>query len=104
MLPAGGSDLLALANPFSGGLIGIQVTASGLPRRWLLPDAGIAVSLVAGASEIFVPPCNRSDDFTLQCLVPQGASADLEVRLPDGRRRVLSLGASPIHGGQTTLG
>ena len=81
MLPAGGSDLLALDNPASGGLIGIQVTASGLPRRWLLPDAGISVSLVAGASEIFVPPCNRTGDFTLQCLVPQGASADLEVRV-----------------------
>ena len=39
----------------TGGLLGIQVTASGLPRRWLLPDTDIAVSLVAGASEIFVP-------------------------------------------------
>ena len=81
LLPAGGSDLLALANPASGGLVGIQVTASGLPRRWLIPDAGFTVSLVAGASEILVPSCNRTDDFTLQCLVPPGASADLEVRI-----------------------
>ena len=78
-LPAGGSDLLALADPGSGGLIGIEVTASGLPRMLDGPD--FTVSLVAGASEVLAPPCARTGDFTLQCLVPPGASADLEVRV-----------------------
>jgi hypothetical protein len=76
VLPTGGTGRGA-----SQSLVGIEVTASGLPPM-LTADA-FNVSFVTGLNEMLSPRCLRPVGTThlLKCLVPPGASASLEIKV-----------------------
>jgi hypothetical protein len=76
VLPTGGTGLGA-----SQSLVGIEVTASGLPP--MLSADAFNVSFVTGFNEMLSPRCLRPVGTThlLKCLVPPGASASLEVKV-----------------------
>jgi hypothetical protein len=65
----------------SQSLIGIEVTASGLPP--MLSADAFNVSFVTGFNEMLSPRCLRPASTThlLYCLIPPGASASLEVKV-----------------------